>query len=213
MRKSLLLVLLVAVITVLSGTMCLADAPDSSYIMVLNDEFDGTNLNTDIWAYRTGEPYGGKNLQENVRVSDGKLYLDYRKVDGFYTGGGVLTLANLPYGYYETKAKTYTGANGFHTSFWTAAGNSSMSHKPERLPQDGSYLPGQPLGQGQRWASCAMEHLGRPGRKHRIHSQSPQQPTRSLPLLHHGQKQVNTAHIAVSQLPGRLSRAFDQFNG
>ena len=140
MKKSILIVLLVTALTVFSGLVCLADAPDSDYTLVLSDEFNGTSLDTNIWAYRTGNPYGGKNLKENVRVSDGKLYLDYRKVDGYYTGGGVLTLANLPYGYYETKAKVYTGANGFHTSFWTADGKGAMSHKPAHQPQVGSLI-------------------------------------------------------------------------
>ena len=47
MRKSALLIMLV-VSAILSGIVCFADAPDSSYTMVLNDEFDGSTLNTDI---------------------------------------------------------------------------------------------------------------------------------------------------------------------
>lgn len=121
MKKLTLLILVVALLTAM-GISCFASAPDSSYELVFSDEFDGTELNTDVWKYRTGDAYGGKNLKENVRITDGKLYLDYTKTDGIYSGAGIITDFNLPYGYYETKAKIFTGVNGLHTSFWTAGG-------------------------------------------------------------------------------------------
>ncbi|MBQ7039342.1 MAG: glycoside hydrolase family 16 protein, partial [Clostridia bacterium] len=122
MKKIALLIVTLLVATAFSGIWCYADAPDSSYQLTLSDEFNGTELNTDMWYHRTGNPYGGRNLAENVRIANGKLYLDYTKTDGIYSGGGIVTNNYLPYGYYETKAKIFTGVNGFHSSFWTAGG-------------------------------------------------------------------------------------------
>ncbi len=128
---------LIALISI--GITCLADAPSSDYKLMFRDDFNGTTLNTDLWSVRSGNPYGGKNLAENVRITDGKLYLDYTKTDGYYSGGGILTNMPLPYGYYETKSKVYTGANGFHTSFWLCGGD-AFSTKPAYFPYGNQIL-------------------------------------------------------------------------
>ncbi len=136
-RKILLLTMII--ITALTA-ICYAAPPSDDYQLVLADEFEGSVLNTDMWTYRTGNPYGGKNLKENVRTEDGMLKLDYRKLDGSYTGGGVITPFTLPYGYYEVKAKVYTGANGFHTSFWTSGATDSFEVTPENTPYNNWFL-------------------------------------------------------------------------
>lgn len=135
MKKKLLFsVLLVAVLCAFSALNCFAEAPSGDYRLLLSDEFDGSALNTEIWDWRSGNPYGGKNLKENVRLEDGKLVIDYKKIDGYYTGGGVLTNFNLPYGYYETRAKVFGGTGRFHTSFWLSGG-SAFTTRPENYPQ------------------------------------------------------------------------------
>ncbi|MBR3941772.1 MAG: hypothetical protein IKJ55_00310, partial [Clostridia bacterium] len=98
------------------------------------DEFEGDALNTDIWMYRpSSASSSGKNLQENIRVENGKMYIDYRKVGDVYTGGGIITRNLFPYGYYETKALTFTGARGLHTSFWISTpGNPGSPYYPQR---------------------------------------------------------------------------------
>lgn len=135
MKKKLLFsVLLVAVLCAFSALNCFAEAPSGDYRLLLSDEFDGSALNTEIWDWRSGNSYGGKNLKENVRLEDGKLVIDYKKIDGYYTGGGVLTNFNLPYGYYETRAKVFGGTGRFHTSFWLSGG-SAFTTRPENYPQ------------------------------------------------------------------------------
>lgn len=137
MSKKLLFFILISIITL--TVVCHAAPPSDDYQLILADEFEGTELNRDIWDYRSGNPYGGKNLKENVRIEDGMLKLDYRKVDGSYTGGGVLTPFTLPYGYYEVEALVYSGAKGLHTSFWTSGG-SSFTTTPKFFPVNNCFI-------------------------------------------------------------------------
>ncbi len=135
MKKKLLFsALFAAALCAFSAFYCFAEAPSDDYRLLLSDEFDGSALDTKIWDWRTGDPYGGKNLKENVRLEDGKLVIDYKKIDGYYTGGGVLTNFNLPYGYYETRAKVFGGTGRFHTSFWLSGG-SAFTTSPKNYPQ------------------------------------------------------------------------------
>ncbi|MBQ7039429.1 MAG: hypothetical protein IJN39_02570, partial [Clostridia bacterium] len=110
------------IMTMALGLICFADAPSSDYELLINDEFSGDALNTDLWTYRVGNVSGGRNDKENIRIADGKLFIDYVLRDGVYTGGGIISMDCLGYGYYETKAKVYDGANGLHTSFWNSGG-------------------------------------------------------------------------------------------
>lgn len=132
-KKFLISAIICAVLLVVLSVSCFAAAPSSDYELLINDEFEGSALNTDIWAYRTGSSSGGNNKIENVRVQDGKLYFDYVYKDGTFTCAGVISLDNLSYGYYETKAKSFQGVNGFHTSFWTSgnAGNAKGLYHPK----------------------------------------------------------------------------------
>ncbi len=122
MKKVTLFLLCILLLTTCMSVVAFADAPGTGYQMLFSDEFEGTELDTETWAYRTG----GTNRKENIRVADGKLLIDYKKIDdnktaNSYTGGGVITREVFPYGYYETKAKTFNGVKGLHTSFWTAS--------------------------------------------------------------------------------------------
>ena len=132
MKKSTLFVVCILAFVLCTSLVCFA-APPAGYQLLLDEEFEGDALNTDLWVYRAGST----NKKENVRVADGKLYIDYYKVDdnktkSSYTGGGVITKETFPYGYYETKAKVYTGARGLHTSFWTAGHSTGMPYLPHR---------------------------------------------------------------------------------
>ncbi len=132
MKKITMLLMCILILSICTGMLCFAAAPDTSYKLLLNDEFNGTELNTDIWMYRSGST----NRNENVRVADGKLMIDYKKVDdnktaSSYTGGGVITKMDLPYGYYEVHAKSFNGAKGLHTSFWTAAQATNFPYYPK----------------------------------------------------------------------------------
>ena len=137
MKKTTLFTVCVLAFCIFISVVCYAAPPTTDYVLLLDEEFEGDALNTDLWAYRTGST----NRNENVRVTGGKLYIDYKKIDdnktaSSYTGGGVITKIPLPYGYYEVKAKTYNGARGLHTSFWTAAHNAKAPY----YPQDNRFL-------------------------------------------------------------------------
>ncbi len=137
MKKIIFITLLITLLN--CAFVAFASPPSEKYQLLLADEFLGDALDTTIWDWRAGTPYGGKNLKENVRIQDGMLYLDFRKTDGFYSGGGVLTNFNLPYGYYETRAKIYGATGGLHSSFWISGGN-SFTTRPENYPVNNTIL-------------------------------------------------------------------------
>ncbi|MEO0054185.1 MAG: hypothetical protein RLZZ50_132 [Verrucomicrobiota bacterium] len=105
--------------------------PDSSYVLLFADEFDGTTVNEKDWVYRLDRRGGeanfsgirGLNRRENVRVSDGllRVRVDQEIIDGKKenTGGGVLTKKRFGYGYYECRYRPLMKGNGgVHTAFW-----------------------------------------------------------------------------------------------
>ena len=124
--------LLVNAILWMGAAVAIAQVPQGKgYKLLFEDHFDGDTLNTNHWYYRidhrTGGGYmDGWNLKENVRVKDGILYIDCRhemlngKMEN--TGGGIITLKNFGYGYYECKSKPFMAGRGVHTSFWQTGG-------------------------------------------------------------------------------------------
>lgn len=102
----------------------MAQPPSKDYKLVFEDNFDGDTLNTQVWRYRldhrTGMGYmDGLNRAENVYVKDGKLYIECRQevIDGKNqnTGGGIISLKDFGYGYYECLSKPFMGGRGVHT--------------------------------------------------------------------------------------------------
>lgn len=124
--------LLLSAVLLMSAVVAIAQMPqDKGYKLLFEDNFDGDTLNTKNWYYRTDHRTGGGymdgwNRKENVRVKDGILYIDCRhemlngKMEN--TGGGVITLKNFGYGYYECKSKPFMAGRGVHTSFWQTGG-------------------------------------------------------------------------------------------
>ncbi|RXZ82640.1 glycosyl hydrolase family protein [Paenibacillaceae bacterium] len=115
--------------------------PGSGYTLEFEDEFEGTELNNDLWYYRTGSNSYTDNKKENVSVSDGKLRIALKKEpEGSggkpYSGGGIITKPLLGYGYYETRFKQWDKA-GFHSSFWIAG----MNQRVTVLDGDQLYSP------------------------------------------------------------------------
>lgn len=97
-----------------------ASTPADGYKLVWSDEFNGTRLDTEKWAYRTGSRMWSTQLAANVKVANGNLILELKKEhtkDTNYTAGGIISKQAFQYGYYEAKIKTPPGA-GWHTSFW-----------------------------------------------------------------------------------------------
>ena len=65
----------------------------SGYEIVFEDEFDGSELNTDVWEYRSsGERRGGFNAPSQVKLENGNMIMtgEYLKDgefgEGWYTG-------------------------------------------------------------------------------------------------------------------------------
>ncbi|MER6528602.1 family 16 glycosylhydrolase [Streptomyces sp. NPDC001508] len=90
------------------------------------DEFDGTALDTNAWYHRITGPYtGGYMTADSVTESNGALHLNFAQRDvtgdgnADYVSGGVISKQRFGYGYYETRAKLYTGTSPLHTSFWS----------------------------------------------------------------------------------------------
>lgn len=104
--------------------------PDTSLVLVFNDEFDGTSLN---WKYWGSEAYGS-NLKnetsrgpENAKVEDGELRLYVKKETNTYgnkttywTSAYIyLKEALEPNSYIETRFKP-TQCTGVNNAFWTS---------------------------------------------------------------------------------------------
>jgi len=88
--------------------------------LVFRDEFDGDQLDTKVWDYRTGVRFWSTQLPANVAVADGLLRLACRKErvgQTEYTAGGVITKARYGHGYYEARLRC-PPTKGWHTSFW-----------------------------------------------------------------------------------------------
>ncbi len=99
--------------------------------LVLEDEFDGNELNTSLWSYEIGtgqNGWGNNELQyytdrpENVKVEDGKLTITARKeaYEGSgYTSGRIITKVNFEktYGRFEARMKLPWG-QGLWPAFW-----------------------------------------------------------------------------------------------
>ncbi len=136
---------------------CFAAPPREDYQLVLADEFDGDALNTEIWGYRGGDT----NRKENVRVENGILHIDYKYAEipaeetdaeadteqtetpkqYAFTGGGIITNHTLRYGYYEVRAKAYSGVRGLHTSFWNSGyGYGALTPKPAYAPVNNTFM-------------------------------------------------------------------------
>lgn len=116
-----------SLIALIWGGTIMAQPPSKDYKLVFEENFDGDTLNTQVWRYRldhrTGMGYmDGLNRAENVYVKDGKLYIECRQevIDGKNqnTGGGIISLKDFGYGYYECLSKPFMGGRGVHTSFW-----------------------------------------------------------------------------------------------
>ena len=65
-----------------------------TYQLQFSDEFNGTNLDTTKWTYRTDSKHWSTQLPGNVEVKNGFLQLNLKKEksqDKDYTGAGVIS--------------------------------------------------------------------------------------------------------------------------
>ena len=97
------------------------------WVLTCGDEFDGPQLNEDIWHPRylhEGMPGGPTDAVHSFRDGNLVLRIDrnselWRAEDGLYVSG-IHTGGKFAqkYGYFEVRAKTQTGG-GIHCAFWT----------------------------------------------------------------------------------------------
>jgi beta-glucanase (GH16 family) len=116
----------------------LCAAPPEGYTLAWADEFEGERLDVSKWEHRTDSKHWSTQTAENVRLADGKLYLDLKKdkVQGKdYTGSGIISREAFKYGYYEASFRVPPGS-GWHTSFWLMWHDSSGGTSPGESKQE-----------------------------------------------------------------------------
>lgn len=98
----------------------------SGYSLVFEDEFEGTELNTDVWEYRgSGPRRGGFNAESQVKIENGNMIMtgDYQ-TDGTYGEGWYTGMVKLKEryckGYFEIRCIVSSG-DGFWSAFWIQA--------------------------------------------------------------------------------------------
>ena len=104
----------------------------NQYVLEVADEFDGVTLNESLWGFRTDSKHWSTQLKENVQIKDGYLFLNVKKEKTLgkeYTGAGLISKPLFKYGYYESRLKIPAG-EGWHTSFWLMAHDSSGGTNP-----------------------------------------------------------------------------------
>ena len=125
-----------------------ASLPPAGYQLVFEDEFNGDQIDTQKWGFRTDSKLLSTQQRENISVKGGNLEIALRKetVKGkSYTAGGVISKKTFVYGYYEARFKT-PPVEGWHTAFW------SMKHS----------FPDQPKRQALLELDCCEQDGGDP---------------------------------------------------
>ena len=110
---------------------CVVTVNERTYQMVWSDEFDGTELDTDMWTYEIGNGNWGwgngeeqyyTDRKENVRVENGMLTIEARKEEFGgrpYTSARIITKnkKDFTYGKIEARIKVPSG-RGTWPAFW-----------------------------------------------------------------------------------------------
>ena len=105
----------------------------TGYTLVLNEEFDGDKLDTDVWFYRSlgaGNAGCGFNSESQVRLQNGKMILTGEYLDeahGAYGAGWYSAAVALKEwhckGYYEIRC-ICNRDKGFWSAFWLQSSHS-----------------------------------------------------------------------------------------
>lgn len=143
---------------------CVTPAPKplgvaGSWALKFQDEFNGTSLNTSVWATQRGEaggPYGNPYnpqyedafyLANNPKVANGNLVLTLNKgtTNGYPYSSGMIQNGrsfSYKYGYTEARVKV-PGNTGVWPAYWTLASPIDKYWPPEidifEFGMDGSY--------------------------------------------------------------------------
>ena len=115
-------------------TVVLLSSCQSKRQLVWEDNFDGDNLNSDIWNFELGDGcpnlcgWGNNELQiytqKNHELKDGLLTISARHENGGYSSSKINTQGNreFQYGRIEVNAKLPTG-KGLWPAFWMLGSN------------------------------------------------------------------------------------------
>jgi beta-glucanase (GH16 family) len=109
--------------------------PIAGYQLAWHDEFDGSQVDTSKWAFRTDVKHRSVQLKENVSVNAGILKLNLHQLTTalqgkLATGAGIISKKQFKYGYYEVKSrlgdkidddKDGKTDEGWHHAFWAMA--------------------------------------------------------------------------------------------
>ena len=109
----------------------LSPPPKNKYSLLYTEDFTSgatsAKINAKNWATRGYGGFGGLMKDTNVYLANNMLHLKYTKQDTNYIGGGVQSLNQFHYGYYETYMKAYIGASNFHQTFWLIGTNNNWN--------------------------------------------------------------------------------------
>jgi len=98
----------------------------TGYSLVFEDEFEGTELNTDVWKYcNTGVRRGGYRTPSQVEVKDGNCtitaeYLEDGQFGAGWYAGDLALREWYKQGYFEIRCKCNDGG-AFWSAFWIQA--------------------------------------------------------------------------------------------
>ncbi len=120
----------------------LSPPPIDKYKLVYTEDFtSGTipsKINTKNWVTRGYGGFGGLMKDTNVYLANNMLHVKYTQQDTNYIGGGIQSLNQFHYGYYETYMKAYIGASNFHQTFWLIGTNNNW--RKDSLPVNNSQV-------------------------------------------------------------------------
>ncbi len=104
---------------ILSAIPLLADPPGDGWELVFHDEFNGKQLNWDVWTCEEGDRRNAFNDPDDSYLDgEGHLVLRLRKAeDGKYHLGFIRTKESFQWGYYEARADLST-VPGYWGAFW-----------------------------------------------------------------------------------------------
>ena len=120
----------------------LSPPPIDKYQLQYTEDFtSGTTpskINTSNWVTRGYGGFGGLMKDTNVYLANNMLHVKYTQQDTNYIGGGIQSLNQFHYGYYETFMKAYVGASNFHQTFWLIGTNNNW--KKDSLPVNNTQV-------------------------------------------------------------------------
>lgn len=114
---------------------------DLPYQLVWSDEFEGADLNPDVWNIETGGGGWGNNEKqnytgrpENLRIENGQLIIEARKEvygSNDYTSARITTKKKVAYKYGRIEARiSFPSGKGTWPAFWMLGANIDVARWP-----------------------------------------------------------------------------------